>query len=287
MSKKQTLLIVNKQCFLRYKLKDRRRLKSYFCTLSPEIIFTNNYRELINAVRTAKADRLFIAGGDGTVSYAINNMNLEDQSLGVIPIGTGNGLAKSLSLQLYKSKYQEEKLIDLISLDYRQKAVEKTVLVHSTFAAGYLAHLVSMSNKFFKSLRSQSYILPVPLAIMAYYLFNNAKIDVLENGLKESFTNLLVNNTDYSGNVRIFPDANLSDGQFDIYMNELKHHEKFIWCCDVYIQQYQRIKPYCRQAKSLSLEFSKPQLCMLDGQIIKDINSLTLKLIPKSLKILV
>lgn len=43
---------------------------------------------------------LVTAGGDGTINYAINNIDLEDTRLIVLPLGRGNALARILNLSL-------------------------------------------------------------------------------------------------------------------------------------------------------------------------------------------
>src|SRR4051812_44322251 len=43
-------------------------------------------------------DGYIAVGGDGTIVEAVNGMNREAQVLGIIPAGTGNGLAHDLGL---------------------------------------------------------------------------------------------------------------------------------------------------------------------------------------------
>ena len=55
------------------------------------------------AAASAGADRIIVAGGDGSVHEAINGIlrSRSQTALGVIPVGTGNDFAKACSIPLH------------------------------------------------------------------------------------------------------------------------------------------------------------------------------------------
>jgi diacylglycerol kinase (ATP) len=68
-----------------------------------ELVTTTNAREMTALARRAAAqgaDRVLVAGGDGAMHHAIQGLVGTDCALGVIPIGTGNDLARALGSSL-------------------------------------------------------------------------------------------------------------------------------------------------------------------------------------------
>ncbi|HXB57169.1 MAG TPA: diacylglycerol kinase family protein [Vicinamibacteria bacterium] len=59
-----------------------------------------NARELAREAVAEGTDLLLVAGGDGTVNEAAQGMIGSETMLGVVPVGSGNGLARSLGIPL-------------------------------------------------------------------------------------------------------------------------------------------------------------------------------------------
>ena len=80
-------------------------LEEHFTTagLSYEIYETTGEEDIAEVARKARehgADLVVAAGGDGTVSGVVNGLVRQDVPLGIIPLGTGNGLARAMSIPL-------------------------------------------------------------------------------------------------------------------------------------------------------------------------------------------
>ncbi|HKC12270.1 MAG TPA: diacylglycerol kinase family protein, partial [Vicinamibacteria bacterium] len=60
-----------------------------------------NARELAREAVAEGTDLLLVAGGDGTVNEAAQGMIGSETMLGVVPMGSGNGLARSLGIPLH------------------------------------------------------------------------------------------------------------------------------------------------------------------------------------------
>lgn len=66
--------------------------------------YTGHAGKLAEAVQ--HADCIIAAGGDGTLHEVINAMDLDRQSLAVVPIGTGNGFGRALGLDSVSRAFQ-------------------------------------------------------------------------------------------------------------------------------------------------------------------------------------
>ncbi len=72
-----------------------------------EILLTtgkNDPRKLRNQLDTHAYDRVVVAGGDGTIAMAAVEMIGRDLPMGIIPVGSANGLAHELSLPMETEK---------------------------------------------------------------------------------------------------------------------------------------------------------------------------------------
>lgn len=81
-----------------------------------EVYETREDEDLAGVVRAAceqGVELVVAAGGDGTVWWASNGLIGSQVPLAILPVGTGNGLARALNIPL-----QFEKAIDLLAGDY-------------------------------------------------------------------------------------------------------------------------------------------------------------------------
>ena len=69
--------------------------------LQYEIQFTETREHAVNLASSAKAwERVIVAGGDGTINSVLGWLAGTDIPLGIIPVGTSNGLARELRLPM-------------------------------------------------------------------------------------------------------------------------------------------------------------------------------------------
>jgi YegS/Rv2252/BmrU family lipid kinase len=73
-----------------------------------------NVAELTRNASKEEYDLIVAAGGDGTVAGVVNGLVQSDIPLGVVPVGTGNGLARALGVPL-----ELERAIELLAGEHR------------------------------------------------------------------------------------------------------------------------------------------------------------------------
>lgn len=176
-------------------------------------VASGDYSFLHPIIKEEKFTDVVIAGGDGTISQVISSLIDLDVSFGIIPCGSGNGLAYSARLPK-----EPEKALDVIFSGTASPV--DAFYINNHFACmlcgvGFdakVAHEFAKQSKrglaTYASLVSRNFFSAKP------YRFN-----IESNGLKfstEAFFISIANSNQFGNNVTIAPKALLSDGMLDI-----------------------------------------------------------------------
>lgn len=158
-------------------------------------------------------DCVVAVGGDGTVNEVAQGLIHSSVVLGIIPAGSGNGLARHLQIPLVLKKSMD--IINKgkeIEIDYG-KANDK--IFFCTCGTGFDAHI---SEQFAQadSRGLQTYVKKTITEFFKYqpqhYHLKNDDIDLEQ----EAFLITFANASQYGNNAYIAPKANLQDGLMDI-----------------------------------------------------------------------
>lgn len=176
-------------------------------------VASGDYSFLQSVIQEEKITDVVIAGGDGTVSQVVNSLMKEDVNFGIIPCGSGNGLA--LAAKISK---QPEKALDVI-FNGKASAIDG-FYVNKHFAcmlcgvgfdakvAHEFAKQPSRGLKTYASLVSKNFFSMEPYEFV-----------IESNGLEfstEAFFISIANSNQFGNNFTIAPKAMLSDGLLDI-----------------------------------------------------------------------
>ncbi len=176
-------------------------------------VASGDYSFLESIIREEQITDVVIAGGDGTVSQVVNSLMKEDVNFGIIPCGSGNGLA--LAAKIPKNV---AKALDII-FKGKASAIDG-FYVNKHFAcmlcgigfdakvAHEFAEQPSRGLKTYASLVSRNFFSMLP------YEFT-----VESNGMEfstEAFFISIANSNQFGNNFTIAPKAVLSDGLLDI-----------------------------------------------------------------------
>ena len=184
--------------------------------LKPDILFTEHKGHAIEIARKLaqqKYDIVVAVGGDGTVNEVAQGLLHTETVLGIIPVGSGNGLARHLGIPM-KSTHAIEviNMLQTATIDYG-KANEQ--FFFCTCGTGFDANV---SWDFAKSHKRglNSYI---ELALKNYinftpqhYILTNDKIQIEQSAFLITFANA----AQYGNNIYIAPQASILDGMMDI-----------------------------------------------------------------------
>jgi len=176
-------------------------------------VASGDYSFLNEIIREEGFTDVAIAGGDGTVSQVINSLMPLDLRFGVIPCGSGNGLALAAGIPKTPSKALDilfngqDRLTDGFYIN-NQFACMLTGLGFDAKVAHEFAHQPKRGLGTYASLVSKNFFSAKP------YHFT-----VESNGVKfntEAFFISIANSNQFGNNFTIAPEALLSDGLLDV-----------------------------------------------------------------------
>lgn len=245
--------------------------------------------ELTKAAVKQNPDYIVACGGDGTINEVASCLVNTTIVLGIIPVGSGNGLASNLNIPR-----DFKKAIDIIK---KGKATFMDVgkindfYFFSNMGIGIDALIIKKYERsgnrtlssYVKAALSSSFEYEAKQAIIS---FEDQKIEV------NPFMLFISNSNEMGYNMSLTPKASLSDGQLDmVIIPELSLIEKLLLGFNVLrntIEKFKKAKHYLVHEVHIKM----PQKIYIDAQIdgeqynIKT-NIINVHILPKALRVLV
>lgn len=157
--------------------------------------------------------KIIAVGGDGTVNEVAKALINKEAAFGILPGGSGNGLARHLNIPL--------KTVDAISMlnNCSESAIDYgTINDHPFFCTcgvGFDAHI---GNKFAQS-KSRGFYTYIKETIYAFFHYRSKKYKVRVDDQKfknEAFMITVANAGQYGNDAYISPSADIRDGLLDV-----------------------------------------------------------------------
>lgn len=243
-------------------------------------------KKIAEAIDPNIYDTIVAAGGDGTINEILNGIAGKKITLGILPIGTVNVLAKELGIPLQLSKAidvlknKNIKIIDVAKADSHYF----TLMAGIGFDAYTIFKVDLGLKKFFGGL---AYIFS---GIHSFLKYPPKRISLtLDGNIKEDgFFVLVSNSAFYGGTYKLNPNAKLDDGYLNIAVfKERKTINLFRSMGDVLLfkhPQFSDVRFYKAKKAFISSEFNV--LAHADAELIGTL-PLNFEIVPKFLKVLV
>lgn len=165
----------------------------------------NHASELTKLAISEGADRIIAVGGDGTINEVASTLLHTSIPLGIIPMGSGNGLARHLDIPLSFNKALDRAINgSIISMDagkWNDRPFFCTAGIG--FDAYVAAHFAKRAKRGFIN-----YIYSTFVSLRKYQT-----IEIKELGSVFSFT--VANANQFGNNAYISPESDLQDGQLE------------------------------------------------------------------------
>ena len=232
------------------------------------------------------AEVIVAVGGDGTVNEVARRLIHTDTALGIIPCGSGNGLARHLYIPM-----NAEGALQVIAechielLDYGMIDQEP---FFCTCGVGFDAFI---SDRFAKAGR-RGLLTYIENTLKEGLKYKPDTYEITIDGEKQVYQAFLIacaNASQYGNNVFIAPHASMSDGLMDVTLMEpftvLEAPQIAIQLFNKTITSNSRIRSF--RCKHLHIRRSAPGVIHFDGDPKEAGEDLDVRLVPKGIRMVV
>ena len=182
-----------------------------------EVIITKYKGEATEIVRQKLIDnfRYFVAvGGDGTVNEIAKALINTRGIIGIIPVGSGNGLARHLQIPM-----QPEKAIKLLN-NLKYQAIDYGLINNTPFFCTCGVGFDALIGEKFAQCKGRGLTNYVKTTILEYFNYKpemyQITIDNERTINRKAFLITFANGSQYGNNAFIAPHADIADGKLDM-----------------------------------------------------------------------
>ncbi len=241
---------------------------------------------LAKAAAKEKYDVIVAVGGDGTVnevSKAIINTNVV---LGIIPFGSGNGLARSLKIPLKAAKAIE--VLNRLNIDIIDSAKLNEHYFFNVAGSGFDAHI----SQCFAKNKIRGFVGYIKTTFQELKKYIPQEYDITLDGvnyIRKAFIVSIANSSQYGNDAHIAPRADVKDGWLDVvivkpiawYMIPIVALRMFNKSAESssYVEMF--------RAKKIEIKREYEAAIHLDGEPRMEQKDMMIEIIPLSLKVIV
>ncbi len=270
--KLRTLVVVNPVSGTREKQKIlsvlyRRLHKSKFNIDVEKTQYPGHGRELARKAAHDGYHLVIAVGGDGLINEVAGALVYSQTILGIIPAGSGNGLARHL-----KIPRKPEKAAEVIN-NFKVAVMDSFAVGEDRFfcnmaGVGFDAHVA----KLFHSGKQRGFFTYLKISLMEVVRFRPEKYTLVINDKTWEYNAFLIafaNSSQFGSNAIIAPHASLTDGQMDVCIVEKMPLYKVpmagLALITGQIHKLSMVK-YFRTAQAELIPHNQNSCCQLDGE---------------------
>jgi len=241
--------------------------------------------EIAKDLRNDNADLIIAVGGDGTVNEIAQSLVNSSTTLGIIPTGSGNGLARHLGIPQNITKAL--RLINTLNCRKIDSCTANTNFFMNVSGMGYDAHI---SHCFAKK-RKRGMKTYVKLILSEWWTYSVKKYQIIIDG-KSVFKDDAVqvsfaNGTQFGNNVIISPESIDNDGLIELcILKPFQFYEIPHMLLALATRRFHLHKRMQIINCSKALIRSNKGKVHLDGEPVEIGNSVNIEVLPKSINII-
>lgn len=247
----------------------------------------NDQQRIKNYIQKYDPNIVIAAGGDGTVNLVAQVLIHTNIVLGILPLGSANGMAVELGMPLRINNALESiltassKNIDILEINNQYISLHLSDIgmnarIIKRFEKEGVRGLYGYAKQFFKELRKpKRFYCTITLDGQTY--------------TEKTLMVVLANATTYGTRAVVNPTGKLDDEKFEIVI--IKPYPKwyifkmFLAFFTGNLDKLRKVK--ILQGKDCKIEFSKPHELQIDGDLVGEQREVVAKILKHALKILV
>jgi diacylglycerol kinase (ATP) len=235
---------------------------------------------------TEKFKTVFAAGGDGTVNEVAQGLLYTDARMGILPKGSGNGLARHLGIPM---KFPEalQLLSSTRTIDMDTLLVNNKVSVNIS-GIGFDGHVAGLFGKDGK----RGLVGYGKLVMKEFLRYKEFPVTIVIDGIKferHAFIVALANSSQFGNNAQIAPHASVTDQLIEVcvirkvpYLHAIGFAQK-MFSGNIHNSAFVEIK----KARKIIMDFAEPIAFHIDGEAMEPSRHFTIEVKPASLKMII
>jgi YegS/Rv2252/BmrU family lipid kinase len=254
-----------------------------------EILACGSKEELDDVIGSAAANGvrvIYAVGGDGTVHEIAKRLINTELILGILPTGSGNGLARHLSLPLEpRASLRACRHLRIETID---TATVNGMPFVNAMGIGFDAWIADAFSR--AGTRGLPTYVRVALRGFARYASEEYELTIEgETMRRRAFVIAVANASQYGNNARIAPLASLQDGVLDVTLIEQASFLRMpILAAQLFAGNLHRTRGVSTfRGRRITITRSADGAAHLDGEPVTMPSSLAIEIVPRSLRVIV
>ncbi|MFO7657025.1 MAG: diacylglycerol kinase family lipid kinase [Bacteroidales bacterium] len=255
----------------------------------PEVILTRYKGHAVKIAMKAVSEgvrKVVAIGGDGTVNEVASALVGTKCALGIIPGGSGNGLARYLGIPLIHK--EAVRMLNNCSIRKIDAGLVNKNYFFCTCGIGFDAHV----GKVFDKLEGRGFLNYVKTAVIEFFSYNPKKYKLFIDGIKireRAFLVTFANAGQYGSNAYIAPAAQIDDGLLDICI--MKPFPRFKWLL-LGLRLFNKTIDKSKyllifRGKEICVKRKKKYTIHIDGDPVKTKKNINVTVLQKALRVMV
>lgn len=242
----------------------------------------------IAAANKTNFNAIVAVGGDGSVNEIGSALIHSNCALGIIPCGSGNGLARHLKIPL-KAKAAIQRIAHFNTKKIDTGTVNNTPFI-GTCGFGFDGYIANKFDKFGK----RGFLSYVKLVTTNYSKYVPPQFTLKSNELslqKKAFLCSIANSSEFGNGFSIAPNAKINDAQFELILLErfpaieAPIIVKKFFSKNINTSKYYHVHPFTKDL-TLTVSSQNKTYFHIDGEPFTGDNEFTIRINPASLLII-
>jgi len=230
------------------------------------------------------AKKIIAVGGDGTINEVASELVGTSIPLGIIPLGSGNGLARHLNIPLnYKKAFQKVLVGASIKIDVGY------INNKPFFCTAGIGFDAAVAHRFAGG-KGRGLINYMKATLFTLFKYQPIQISVNEGALEKVFSLSIANANQFGNDAFISPFSNIQDGQLELVkIEELNTIEAGILAVRLFKKNiHESNKVTVSTFKTTSIHYAKNAPIHIDGEnLLTDNELLKITISPLALTVIV